>query len=177
MIYQEFLNSLQNKGSRKQHIGHCLGSRDSWEWVRHNKWVALNGNPCSSTIYSKIINEVNKNLIEVLLDGRVVELPYKLGHLYLKCVKPKAVFKDNMLKDNYPVDWKKTLEYWYKDSNAKEKHKKIKRVQDKLYFLQYDKRKAHYINKTFYSFRINRSLAKKIGKATELGILDIAETY
>ena len=176
MTYQEFLNNLQNKKTKKKHIGHCLGSRNSWEWVRHNKWKALDNKPCSSSLYSKIINEVNKNLIEVLLDGRVVELPYKLGHLYLKCIRPKATFKDNVLKDNYLIDWKKTLEYWYNDSNAKEKHKKIKRVQNKLYFLKYDKRKAHYVNKTFYSFRINRSFAKKIGEATELGILDIAET-
>jgi hypothetical protein len=73
---------------------------------------------------------------------------------------------------NYLVDWKKTLEFWYNDKEARDKHQKIKRIQNNIYYLKYDKKKAVYRNKRFYLFRLNRSFAKKVGKAVEEGILN-----
>jgi hypothetical protein len=172
MTYQEFLNRIQKRGSKPHKIKHCLGVRDAWKWHRHKKWEYFNNTPCDQSLYSKVINEVNKVLADKLLEGNIVELPYQLGCLYLAGRKPKVYMSKGKVITNYLVDWKKTLEFWYNDKEARDKHQKIKRIQNNIYYLKYDKKKAVYRNKRFYLFRLNRSFAKKVGKAVEEGILN-----
>ena len=165
--YQEFVGKLQKRGSKPHKISHCLGSRDAWKWVRKNKWEALHGEPFDQLLYSKIINEVDKYLVESLFEGHEIEFPHQMGGLILLKNKPKVALEGDKIKDNYLVDWKKTLEYWYEHPEARETHRPIKRVSNELFYILYTKKKAVYSKKRFYNFRINRSMLRTLGRLIE----------
>ena len=164
MEYKEFLNKLKKVGSKPHKLTHCRGSRDAWKWVRKNKWKAVGGKPFDELLYSKIVNEVNKALIEFLLDGHEIEFPHQMGSLRLSTLPTVVYYKDGELKTNYRNDWDKTLRLWYVDEEARNTHKPIKNVQKRIYFIRYYKAHANYHNKRFYSFRVNRALGKRVGK-------------
>lgn len=167
MDYQGFLNRLQKKGSKPHTISHCLGSRDAWKWVRRNKWKALNGLNIDKSVYSRIVNSVNQKLVEMLLEGHRISFPYNMGSLYLCGVPSKVSIKEGKIANNYRTDWKKTLELWYQDKEAMEKHITVKRVQKDIYSIRYSKRGVNYKNKWYYKFRANRSLVRALGAALE----------
>lgn len=167
--YQSFLNRLQKRGSKPHKISHCLGARDAWKWVRRNKWEALDGNPCSQSLYGCIIDTVNEILAEHLIDGHEIELPCRMGSIYLASVPAKVAWEGDELKTNYRTDWLKTLRLYYEDEEARSAHKTVKRVQRDIVFIKYDRTKANYTNKRFYVFRANRSLVRRVGEALEDG--------
>jgi hypothetical protein len=167
--YQEFLNRLQKRGSKPHRISHCLGARDAFHWVRKNKWKALDGSTCSKLLYGKIIHEVHRELVDMLLEGHEIEFPYQMGSLVLNCIPAKVYDIDGQIFTNYKRDWKKTLEYLYTDKEALEGHKRIRRIAPYVYNVRYYKRKAKFRNRRLYSFRVNRSLVRLVGKAVEKG--------
>ena len=167
--FQEYLNKLQKRGSKPHKIRHCLGSRDAFHWVRKNKYKALEGTPCDKLLYSKIVSEVNKALVEMLLEGHQIDFPHKMGYLILTSSPARVAYKDGELKTNYMTDWKKTLQYMYENPDS---HKRIMRVQPLIYAIRYYKTGSPYHNRHFYTFRLNRSLAKKLGAAVEAGKLN-----
>lgn len=171
MEYQEFLNQLQKRGSKPHKLGHCLGTRDAWKWVRHNHWQKTGGEPVDQLLYSKIINEVNQILVEQMLEGHVFDLPYQMGS-FLIASKPARVEEvDGELLTNYRTDWKKTLQYFYEDEEGRNQHKTIKRIQTEIYYIKYSKKGAKYHNRMFYKFRANRSFVKKLGAAVGMGVV------
>lgn len=165
--YKEYLNTIQKKGSKPHHITHCLGARDAWKWIRKNDWELLCGQQCSSSLYGKVISTVNKEIINKLLEGHWIFLPHRMGLLAVAAIPTKVFYKGGKLKDNYRIDWKKTLEYWYEDSEARENKRCIKRINDYLYDVRYSKSSACYKNQKFYNFRANRSLVRTLGKKIE----------
>lgn len=174
--YQKFLGKLQKRGSNPHRIKHCLGSRDAFMWVRKNHWKALEGKKCDKLLYSRIIDAVNQELVELLFEGHEIEFPYQMGTLVINCRPAKVYYKDGEIMTNYKVDWKKTLDYLYTDSEAMENHSRVKRVQPYIYSVRYYKRKARYLNRRFYSFRVNRSLRRNLGIAVEKGRLHTEQT-
>ena len=169
MGYQEFLNKLQRRGSNKYKIAHCLGARDAWLWVRRNKWIPLKGNKCSEQLYSEIVSSINLLLVEQLLEGHTIEFPHQMGHLQLISVSPKLKNSNGKYINNYRVDWKKTLDYWYHDEEARKKKQVVKRIQNNIYSIIYSKEGAKYKNQRYYCFRANRSLVRKLGRCIENG--------
>ena len=167
--YQQFLNQLQKRGSKPHTIGHCLGARDAWKWVRRNKWQRTKGRWVSQSLYSSIIDAVNQALAEQLIEGHEIELPMRMGSFYIASMSSKVVIEDGQMKTNYRTDWLKTLKLWYEDEEARNTHRPIKRIQKDIYFIRYDKRKATFTNRRFYIFRANRSLVRKVGRAIEDG--------
>lgn len=165
--YQQFLNKLQKRGNNKHTVSHCLGARDAWKWVRTDKWKALNNKKCSASLYSSVINTVNSILAEKLLEGHEIVFPYNMGSVRLIQVPASIKLKEGKVTNNYRTDWKKTLEYWYSDKEARENKIRIKRVQKYLCSIQYCKQRARYRNQRFYSFRANRSLIRQLGRKIE----------
>jgi hypothetical protein len=165
--YQEFVGKLQKRGSKPYKISHCLGTRDAWKWVRKNKWKMLGGKPCDQSLYSNVINTVNKKAIDLILEGHEIEVPCRVGSFYLTHVPAKVAVEDGKVKSNYRTDWLKTLQLWYEDIEARNTHRKVKRVQDVITFLYYDRTKANYTNMGFYIFRPNRSIVRIIGRTLE----------
>lgn len=174
--YQEFLGRLQKRGSNPHRIKHCLGSRDAFMWVRRNHWKALGGRTCDKLLYSRIVDEVNQELASLLFEGHEVEFPYQMGTLMVNCREAKVYYKDGELMTNYKIDWKRTLDYLYTDEEARQEHSRVKRVQPLIYTIRYYKRKARYLNKRFYSFRVNRDLRRNLGRTVEMRKLNAEQT-
>lgn len=174
--YQEFLGKLQKRGSKPHRLRHCLGSRDAFHWVRKNKWKDLDGNPCDKLLYSRIIHEVNRELAEMFLEGHEIEFPYQMGSLVLNCKPSKVEYRDGKIENNYRVDWERTLRYLYDDREALEKHERVKRIGPLIYGARYYKGKAHFLNRRFYFFRLNRSLRRRIGKMVGKGRVHAEQT-
>lgn len=170
--YQEFVNRILNKGSHPHRLTHCLGTRDAWKWIRKNKWEALDGKPCDQLLYSKIINTVNKALVEQLLEGHEIEFPHQMGKLLISAVPTKLCYKNGILKTNYRIDWAKTLALWHSDKEALNSRKPIKRVTNEIYFIRYNKKGAKFHNRRYYQFRQNRSLGNALGKLIRDGIVN-----
>lgn len=170
--YQEFLSNIQKRGSKEHHISHCYGVRDAWKWVRKNKWVSLNNLKCSSSLYAEVVNTTNKILAEMLLEGHEIVLPYQLGSLRIIGVPAQLKMRNGVLRNNYRVDWKKTLDYWYQDSQAKDEKRLIKRIQKNLYSIHYNKSRASYRNQRYYMFRANRGLVRQFGNRIRQGKLN-----
>lgn len=167
MSYQEFLREIQKKGSKAHKISHCYGARDAWKWVRKNNWKSLGNNKCESSLYGAVISRVNQLLAEKVLEGHTLELPHQMGTFVLAAAPSAVSFEEGKMKDNYRVDWQKTLAYWYEDEEAKKSKSLIKRVQKYIYFIRYSKHKARYRNQKYYDFRINRSLVRALGKKAD----------
>lgn len=175
--YQEWLRELQKWDKPREHrIDHCLGSRDAFHWVRKNKWKALDGKPCDKLLYSQIISAVNNELKELLLEGHEVEFPYQMGSLVLNCTPTSAYYKNGEVENNYKIDWKKTLQWLFEDSEAMDNHKRLKRIAPFYCKVRYYKKKARYLNQRFYYFRVNRSLRRKIGNANDAGRVNAEHT-
>ena len=170
MQYQEFLGKLQKRGSKPHKISHCLGARDAFSWVRANRWEATGGKHVDKLLYSQIISEVHKILVDSLLEGHEIEFPYQMGSLVLTSVPAKVFYDNGELKTNYRTDWKKTLDYRFNEDP--EGHKLIKRIQPLIYAIKYYKKGARYHNRKFYHFRPNRSLVRILGAAVEKGKLN-----
>lgn len=170
--YEEFIARIQKRGSKPYKLSHCLGSRDAFHWVRKNKWKSLGGTPCDKLLYSRIVSEVNRQILDLVLDGHEVQLPYRMGSLQLACAKARVTIEDGEIKTNYRTDWKRTLRFLYEDEEARNAHKRIKRVQPLIYNVRYYKRGANFTNKRFYLFRPNRSVLKTLGAAVEERRLD-----
>jgi hypothetical protein len=169
--YQEFVGKLQKRGSKPHKISHCLGSRDAFMWVRKHDWIATGGKQVDKLLYSQIISEVHKVLVEAFLEGHEIEFPYQMGSLVLTSVPAKVFYEDGELKTNYRIDWKKTLDYRFHEDP--EGHKFIRRVQSLIYGIKYYKKGARYHNRKFYRFRPNRSLVRTVGAAAEKGRLHV----
>lgn len=167
MTYQEFSTNLQKCGSKPHKISRCFGARDAWKWVRKNKWQALKGQKCSSSVYGAVVDEVNKVLVDQLFAGHAVVFPHQMGSIELTARQAKVSDVGGKVKSNYRVDWKKTLEYWYEDPAAMKERHRIKKIQKYIYSIVYSKHQARYKNQRYYMFRVNRSLVKTLGKAIE----------
>jgi hypothetical protein len=171
MSYQEFLSRLQKRGSNKHKIGHCYGTRNAWRWVRKNKWNPMKGLRCPESVYSEVINEINQMLAEKLLEGHEIQFPHQMGSICLITTPAEVKVTKDGIKDNYRIDWSKTLKYWYESSSALKNHKKIKRVTSSIYSIRYRKSTAKYKHSKYYKFRPNRSLVKKLGLMADKGRL------
>lgn len=167
MDYPAFLQEIQCQGSHPHLIHGSLGSRDVWKWVRKNGWKLLGGKKCDPSTFSTIIKRTNEILADYLLAGHSVEFPYQMGTLMLIGLPSRVTVKGNELKNNYKVDWKKTLEWWYEDAEARKNKTCVKRIQKTLYYIRYSKGKACYRNQKYYRLKISRRLIRALGKKIE----------
>ena len=136
-------------------------------------------NPLSYTVFSKIIQEVNKNCIyKLALTGGEFRMPYGTGVLYV--AKRKINLKLNpdgtVYLKNLKVDWKKTKELWekrYPGISAED----IVKIKDKpkVFYLNehsnkyrmvynWDRKTCNMKNQSLYLFRVARTLKSEVAK-------------
>lgn len=144
-----------------KNITQCLGVRDAWKWIRHNKWKEL-GFSCSSSFFCSVVNEVNKELAQALLDNHIVELPFQMGCIQMVTRESIVKYKDGKVISNHPVAWRQTLDYWNSDNKARREKKVLRKLVASRRYVIYSKKRASFRNKAIYSFRPNRGLARRV---------------
>lgn len=161
MTYRNFrLRTLRAVGKKKFKITHSYGTKQGWRYLKKNKWFS--GEPVTEKQFGSIIRRVNELLIEQFLKGSDIVFPYKMGKLELRKMPASIRFEDGELKTNLPVDWKRTLQLWYEDEEAKNNKTLIRKEYKEVFRIIYNKSKAVYKNKCFYNFIPNRDFKKKL---------------
>lgn len=125
------------------------------------------------TKFKKILQDFNNMMLEeIVLNNYEFKLPFRMGKLCLRKLKPKKeIDKNNKLINKNPVDVKSTMELWNKDKEAKDK-KVLIRFTNKhsngfIFFIRYDKSTANYKNKTVYHMKFHRKVKLFINKASK----------
>lgn len=110
--------------------------------------------------FSSIIKEMHKCYIHHFLRGSDIVFPLNMGRIELKKYHTGVKFEDGKLKTNYPIDWKRTLQWWYEDDNARTQKKLLRKEARTVFRIMYNKARAKYNNKSFYRFTPARSFKK-----------------
>lgn len=95
-----------------------------------------------------------------------------MGSIELRKYDADIRFKDGRLVTNLPIDWDKTLKLWSEDEEAYKNKTLIKVEQKELFKVFYNKRRALFNNRSFYTWECNRELKKKISKRFKEGLID-----
>ena len=171
MTEQEFKNKIKKvKSSRKYKITGSIGNYDIYKHIRKNKWCGLD--PISEKDFYAIVRQMNLAMAQRLINGEEITLPCHMGTLEIRKVLRKLVIKDGKLRTNSPIDWNTTLSLWYNDEEARHQKLLVRNPNNEIFKVYYNKGKASYTNKSFYSFSLNRTIKQSIKTRASQGDLD-----
>ena len=157
--YTEFTNSILKRNVPKKDVKNLkkFGMRDYYKNFKKS------GITMEYSDYSKIFEEISLFKKEIFYKTGVLHLPFNLGIFYLRRMEFKPGLKDGEVVYSAPIDWKRTLEYWYKNPQAKEEKKTIK-INPCVKFISRFKKGKHRktSNMYFYKGYLFRSHKKEI---------------
>lgn len=162
---------MKKRGPRKITVD--LGRPDMYK-----AFAKENGkNLVSSILYSKILNEFNKDVSKKILENAYeYVLPHKLGILRIKKYKQKVKIDDqgNLDTSNLSPNWKATKELWAKNAEAKKQKKRLFHTNEHSDGYQYKWHFSNYrstcVNKSAYCFipsRTNKRMIASLVKNEE----------
>lgn len=170
--YNDFKKKiLKFSDNRKSKIKGSLGVYDAYKWVRKNKWLDI-GKPITEHEFYSIIRRVNQYLALNLINGIDVKLPNKMGILELRKYDSSIRIINGKIKTNLPVNWDRTLKLWYEDEEAYKNKTLVKMEEKEIFKIHYNKLRANYNNKSFYDFKVNRELKKRLKNSIKEGKID-----
>ena len=155
---------------RVHKVNNSLGTYDAYKWLRKNKWLDVG--PISEHDYYAIIRTVNKALAKSFLHLGSINLPLRMGEIILRKYHPSITLQDGKIKTNLPVDWDSTLQLWSEDKESYKKRTLIRLEEKEVFKVLYDKSKALYNNKSFYTLELNRDIKLSLKKQLKNGLLD-----
>lgn len=142
-------------------IRNSNGVYDAYKWIRKNKWLNI-GRPLSEHEFYSIIRQVNNLLVESILRGDDIILPHRLGVLELRKYNTRISVCNGKVITNLPIDWDRTLKLWSEDEEAYKERTLIKMEEKETFKVFYNKKTANYVNKSFYTFEVNRDLKRRL---------------
>ena len=161
---------LKVNKSRVHKVKNSLGVYDAYKWLRKNKWLDME--PISEHDFYAIIRAVNKALAKSFLHLGSINLPLRMGEIILRKYHPSITLQDGKIKTNLPVDWDSTLQLWSEDKESYKKRTLIRLEEKEVFKVLYDKSKALYNNKSFYTLELNRDIKLSLKKQLKNGLLD-----
>ena len=161
---------LKVNKSRVHKVKNSLGVYDAYKWLRKNKWLGME--PISEHDFYAIIRAVNKALAKSFLHLGSINLPLRMGEIILRKYHPSITSQDGKIKTNLPVDWDSTLQLWSEDKESYKKRTLIRLEEKEVFKVLYDKSKALYNNKSFYTLELNRDIKLSLKKQLKNGLLD-----
>lgn len=161
---------LKVNKSRVHKVKNSLGVYDAYKWLRKNKWLDME--PISEHDFYAIIRAVNKALAKSFLHLGSINLPLRMGEIILRKYHPSITSQDGKIKTNLPVDWDSTLQLWSEDKESYKKRTLIRLEEKEVFKVLYDKSKALYNNKSFYTLELNRDIKLSLKKQLKNGLLD-----
>lgn len=172
MNYQTFINRLQKNTKKNLYkVRNSWGVRDAYRYIRKRHWEGV-GKPVSEKDFYAVIRQINLLLADSLSKGSSIVFPQRMGELEIRKYSCGVTLNNDKLHITRPVDWNKTINLWYKDSEAKE-NKILIRFNEPYYFrIFYRKYRANYENLSFYRFAVNRSIKRTLKKHIISGEVD-----
>lgn len=172
MNEEEFLNTVKKVKSPRSHkIKNSYGVYDYYKYYRKHK-PKESKYVLSESQYFAIIRKVNEYLMDSLIEGNDITLPYRLGRIELRKRDTYVKFDGKKIKTNRAIDWDKTLKLWYEDSESY-KNKTLIRTEDKSIFrVYYNRVVADYTNKSFFTIDFNRDFKRRLKTFIKDGKID-----
>jgi hypothetical protein len=171
-MMDEFSRKVLKLNEPRLHkIRNSLGVYDAYKYIRKNKWFSIGQKLTEHQFYS-IIRGVNNLLVDSLLQGNDIVLPCRMGMLELRKFLPKYTLKDGKVKITLPIDWHRTLKLWSEDEEAYKERTLVKMEEKEIFQVYYNRAKADYGNKSFYEFKVNRDLKRRLAQRIKLGNMD-----
>lgn len=171
--FTEFQEKVLKKREKKNFkVTNSFGVYDAYKAIRREGWKGI-GKPVDSHKFHSIIRNINKMLADNISRGETVSLPQHMGRLELRESKRGVSIVDGKMKITYPVDWHETMKLWHEDEEAR-KNKTLLRTESKsVYSVRYNKFHAHYANKSFYEFALNRFIKNALKKNINEGKINV----
>ena len=164
MNYNHFRAKILKLRTKKHFkVRNSYGVKQGWRWYKKNKWFGKE--PVTEKQFGVIIRRVNEYLVDELLKGHDIILPYQMGRIELRKRNPKIELEGGKIKTNLPIDWKRTLELWYEDEKAFQNKTLVRKEYKEVFRIIYSKKHANFTNKTFYNFTPHREVKKKLSNA------------
>lgn len=148
---------LKVKGPRQHKVNKSYGVYDAYKYYRKikpkdKKYIL------TESQYFAIIRNINIIFKQMLLEGKDITFPSKMGRLIIRKYNPIIKFEDGKIKTNLHPDWQRTLKLWFEDEESRKKKTILKAEEKELFKIQYDKSIATFNNKMLYYFQPNRQL-------------------
>lgn len=172
MDYREFKQEVQKVDKSRIHkVTGSIGVYQSYKWIRKHKWLNI-GRPLKEGEFYRIVRRINSYLAEELSRGREIRLPHRMGSLEIRKRPTRVAIVDGKLVTSLPIDWDKTLKLWYEDKEAFDNKILVRIETEEVFKVYYNKQNANYNNKSFYEFKPNREIKRKLSKHAREGNLD-----
>lgn len=156
---------------------HSIGVYDAFKWVRKNGWFDI-GRSVSEHDFYHIVRQMNNHMADLIANGKDVDLPCRMGRLELrKSEVRKTLTKEGKVKVHAPVDWDKTLTLWAEDEESMRNKALVRVDSGPLYKVVYNKSNANYNNQSFFEFRLNRDIKKRLKQKIRFENLDAFNRY
>lgn len=157
--------------TRNHKVKNSLGTYDAYKWIRKNNWLDIGRRVTEHEFYS-VIRMVNMLLADSLISGEDIVLPHKMGRLGLRKRIPNVWLNKGRVESDYPIDWDRTLKLWSEDFRAYRDRVLVRHEDRSIFRIVYDKSKADYNNKLYYSFNTNREIKKEITRRAKNKTID-----
>lgn len=157
---------------REYKIRNSLGVYDGYKYYRKNKpddrkYVL------SESQYFAIIRQINNLLVDDIVMGIEVKLPYRMGTIEVrKYEKSLKIGENGQVKTNLPIDWDNTLKLWYKDEESYKNKTLLRLDEQEIYKVLYNKENINFNNRSFYEFVFNKDLKLRLKHNIKQGIID-----
>lgn len=169
---QEFIDSVKKVRSHRIHrIRNSYGVYDGFKYYRKNK-PASPEYILTESQYFSIIRKINTILGEALANGEDITLPCSLGRLEIRKYEPKIHIDNEKVRANLPIDWNRTIKLWYEDKESYQNKTLIKINEKEIFKIYYNRNIANYTNKSFYQFKVNRSIKERLKDNIRMGNIE-----
>lgn len=128
--------------------------------------------------FSDILNDINQELaFKFASEGYEIKFPKRMGMMCIGRKKGKVwLDSDGNVKTNRPINWKKTMELWANDEEARIAKTLIRfenSHSDGYYYkIFYRRSSANYKNKTIYLINPNRALSRVFADSIKKGNIE-----
>lgn len=169
----EFKRRVRKATEHREHkIRNSLGVYSGYKYYRKNK---PDGKKyiLSESQYFAIIRQINNLLVDDIVLGKEVKLPYRMGTIEVrKYEKSLKIDENGNVKTNLPIDWDNTLKLWYEDEESYKNKTLLRLDEQEIYKVLYNKEGVNFNNRSFYEFVFNKDLKLRLKHNIKQGIID-----
>ena len=131
------------------------------------KFYRANGGTLNRDPFARILRECNLALVTELIEyAEDFTLPHKIGRISFRKRKNKAYISKGGIKSTALIDWKKTMELWQENDQARRNKVLIKysNMSTGRYSFRIAMFNRNFKNKEYFAFRFKRSFKRKFAK-------------
>lgn len=165
--FEEYTTSMRNNEGSSWKYPKIIRLRQYFKYYRKHR-PRKSRFVMTEVTFSSIINAVCAEIAEVILQGEIIQLPFRMGKLSLVSRDSCNYFdEDGKFHMTGAIDWPSTHKLWYEDPESRANKKLVRLETSTIYRVRYWKQTACYTNKSIISFSTCRTLKAEIRKRVQ----------